>query len=470
LSSHLPPEPPAPGYPGAAPVGLPDPGTTQPPPPTAALGPPKPAATRSAASFPAQSFDVTGGSIIMVPKRTAFGSKMWSKVWSKLWRPPDPDLVDAGLQGEWLIAGLRLLIVLSFLAFPLQQFTQYGAVDRERWTVPVWMAIGGLAEALVLYSAVMRSWGRNWISFFSGMIDVSLVTSGLWIFVLLDRPLEATADTFVFSIYLLAIGATSLRYDWRVSFLTGVTAMVQYSALTFFAFWRWRLDQEAAGGTDFEVDWLSQVARLLLLGMATALATTIILRAHEQRRRSNRDRLTNLANRGFFDESLARLAALAARSGEVVTIAMLDVDHFKRFNDTYGHLAGDSALRAVAEILASSFRTTDLVARYGGEEFAGLFPGMGLDDAARRLEALRSRIERMTIRVDGGKLAKVTISVGVAIWPEDGQELKDVLSLADFRLYQAKHTGRNRLVTTTDSGHLHILPSHPHAAKRRPAN
>ena len=186
----------------------------------------------------------------------------------------------------------------------------------------------------------------------------------------------------------------------------------------------------------------------------------IIVRAHEQRRRSNRDRLTNLANRGFFDESLARLGAIAARSGEPVAVAMFDVDHFKKFNDTYGHQAGDAALRAVAELLGNSFRSTDLVARYGGEEFAGLFPSMSLEDAERRLETLRSRIEKMSIRIDGIRTAKVTISIGVAVWPDDGQELKDALALADYRLYQAKHTGRNRVVTTSDSGYFQVLGAH----------
>lgn len=410
-----------------------------------------------AGKYPPPEFST--GSIIMVAKKDSW--------WSKIWRPPDPDLMDAGLQGEWLIAGLRLLIALSFLAFPFQQF-QLGGYERHRWFVPVWMAVGGLTLALVLYSAVQRGWGRNWIGFFSGVIDVTLVTGGLWIYVLQDKPRDAISDVFVFPIYLLAIGATSLRYDWRVSILTGICAVVQYAGLASLAIWRVRLDQEVAGDIGSEVAWLGQIGRLFLLIAATALATAIIRRAYEQRRRSNRDRLTNLANRGFFDESLARLAAMAARSGEVISIAMFDVDHFKKFNDTYGHVAGDAALRAVAEVLASSFRTTDLVARYGGEEFAGLFPGMGLDDAARRLETLRARIERMTIRIDPSRTAKVTVSIGVAMWPEDGAELKDVLSLADFRLYQAKNTGRNRLVTTTDSGYFHLLPSHPQAIKRRP--
>lgn len=401
--------------------------------------------------------DIGTGTIVMVAKK-----RRWLE---GLWTTPDPDLVDAGQRGEWLIAGIRVLIVLTFLAVPLDFITSGQTIDREKWVLVAWVAAGGLAEALVIYSAVMRSWGRGWIGFFSGMLDASLVTLGLFIYTLLDQPLEATRDLVIFPIYFLAIGATSLRYDWRVSILTGLTAIAQYLGLAYYSLWNWRLDHLLEPVADAQFSWKQQLARAMLLAVATGLATMVIMRAYEQRRRSNRDRLTNLANRGFFDESLARLGALAARSGEPVTVAMFDVDHFKKFNDTYGHQAGDSALRAVADMLGGSFRSTDLVARYGGEEFAGLFPSMSLEDAERRLETLRGRIEKMSIRIDATRTAKVTVSIGVAVWPEDGLELKDALAQADYRLYQAKHTGRNRVVTTSDSGYFQILGAH--AAKRR---
>ena len=402
--------------------------------------------------------DIGTGTIVMVAKK-----RRWLE---GLWTTPDPDLVDAGRRGEWLIAGIRVLIVLMFAAVPLDLATSGETIDREKWMLAAWVAIGGLAEALVIFTAVKRSWARNWIGFFSGMLDASLVSLGLFIHTLLGQPLEATRDLVIFPIYFLAIGATSLRYDWRISILTGATAIVQYLGLAYYAVWNWRLDHMLEPMAEFDFSWKVQLGRVLLLAAATGLATMVIARAYEQRRRSNRDRLTNLANRGFFDESLARLGALSARSGEPVAVAMFDVDHFKKFNDTYGHPAGDAALRAVAELLGNSFRSTDLVARYGGEEFAGLFPGMSMEDAERRLETLRGRIEKMTVRIDSIRTAKVTISIGVAVWPEDGQELKDALAQADYRLYQAKHTGRNRVVTTSDSGYFQILGAHTHAKKR----
>ncbi len=374
----------------------------------------------------------------------------WRESWQRLWAPPDPDLIDAGFRGEWLVASIRLLIVVTMLYVPLDQFLK-SPMEYGRQIV-LWVAVAALAEALVLYSAAMRSWGRTWIGFLSGIVDVSLVTLCLWIFLRLDRPLDATNDLVIFPVYFLAIGATALRYDWRICILTGLSAFLEYLGLVSYAVWQWDLD-DPSSALSGDFGWVLQIGRLALLGVSMLLATALVVRAREQRRLSTRDRLTDLANRGLFDDSLIRLGAIASRSGEPVGVVMIDIDHFKRFNDTHGHLAGDAALRSVAKILADSFRTTDLIARYGGEEFAGLFPGMNMVDAARRMKDLRATIEKLPVPIDStGNTSHVTISLGVAVWPEDGATLVEALSIADLRLYQAKRTGRNRVVTTTLEG------------------
>jgi diguanylate cyclase (GGDEF)-like protein len=375
-------------------------------------------------------------------------TEAWRRRWKKLLASPDPDLVDAGFRGELLIAGIRVLIILLLLALPLDRYLQAPGHGRQ---LVLWVAAAALAEALVVYSAVTRSWGRNWIGFTSGVLDVSLVSLCLGIFVRLGEPLGATNDLVLFPLYLLAIGATSLRYDWRICILTGATAVVQYATLLAYVVWLWDLDDPASlfGG---EFSRTAQLGRLLLLAIATVLATVLVLRAREQRRLSSRDRLTGLANRGYFDESIPRLEALALRSNEPVSVAMIDVDRFKRFNDTHGHPAGDRALKAVADAIASSFRTTDLVARYGGEEFAGLFPGLQHDDAVKRLEELRATIERLRVPVGGGATARLTVSTGLAVWPANGDNLTETLAIADGRLYLAKQSGRNRVVSSDGVG------------------
>lgn len=394
-------------------------------------------------------------------------SARWHRWLHRLWAPPDPDLVHAGVHGEWAVAGVRLLMVVVLLYIPISRYFD-GPFERGR-QVMLWVAVAALAEALVVYSAVMRSWGRSWIGFFSGIIDVSLVTLTLWIYIRLNQPLTATNNLLIFPIYLLAIGATSLRYDWRICVLTGVTAFWQYLGLVSYAVWQWDLDDPTvAASAGFS--WQIQGGRLTLLILATALATTLVLRSSELRKLSTRDRLTNLANRGLFDESLQRIAALASRSGDPVTVAMIDIDHFKRFNDTHGHLVGDVALREVAQTLSQSVRTTDLVARYGGEEFAALFPGMKIADAAWRLDELRAEIEQIRVPIDArGATSEVTVSIGAAVWPNDGLSLEGVLAIADVRLYQAKHDGRNRVVTTSEGGGPASSLARPKSGKHRPS-
>lgn len=409
--------------PGSAPTGQPE----QPPQspkstPTLRSGVPRPSAAKGLGR---ETQDET----------TAGGR--WRTWWRRVWAPPDPDLVDAGLRGEWLIAGIRLLIVLLILYDPLARYINAPRESGREFIL--WVGVAALSEAFLVYVAVRRSWGRSWIGFFSGIVDISLVTASLLIFVRIGEPMTAVSDLLLFPLYLLAIGATSLRYDWRICLITGICALFEYLTVLAYVYYLWDL------GPSFDLS--LQGGRLILLAMATLLATTVVVRAREQRLLSTRDRLTDLANRGFFDDSLAQLEAIATRSGDPIGVVMIDVDHFKRFNDSYGHLAGDEALRRVAATLSHSFRNTDLIARYGGEEFAGLFPGMKIEDAIKRLDALRHTIETMPIDTgtSAGKV-RVTVSMGVAVWPGDGVNLAETLSIADNRLYQAKTTGRNRVV------------------------
>lgn len=336
-----------------------------------------------------------------------------------------------------MVATIRLLIVVLLLYFPLRTYVESPMEARTR--IVLWVAVAALAEALIVYSAVRRSWGRGWIGFFSGFVDVSLVSLALWVHVRLGDPELAISDLVVFPLYLLAIGATSLRYDWRICALTGVGAILEYAAIVS---WVHRLHDDGHG-----LDWLTQGGRLTLLLLATALAINLVLRSRELRHLSTRDRLTGIANRGFFEESLRNIEALASRSGDPVTVAMIDVDRFKSFNDTWGHLAGDECLRRLAAVLDETFRSGDLVARYGGEEFSGVFPGMGPENAERRMEALRQEIAAIPIALPGrDEEARITASIGVAIWPFDGEDLSAVLAVADERLYAAKSGGRNRVV------------------------
>lgn len=172
---------------------------------------------------------------------------------------------------------------------------------------------------------------------------------------------------------------------------------------------------------------------------AFALRNAVLLERVQQM--AVTDALTRLANRRSFDRALARDLARAQRSEGRVSVVLLDVDEFKRLNDTHGHVVGDEVLQQVAAVLQECGREYDTVARYGGEEFGVVLPGCSTSLAARVAERLRSQVELADTQVP------VTVSAGVATYPVHGDDAQSLLESADFALYAAKRAGRNRVVT-----------------------
>jgi diguanylate cyclase (GGDEF)-like protein len=161
------------------------------------------------------------------------------------------------------------------------------------------------------------------------------------------------------------------------------------------------------------------------------------------------DGRTGLANSRSFDESLQdRLSTRDA--GEPLAVLMLDIDHFKAFNDRNGHPAGDQALRTFARVLGSAVRDGDIAARYGGEEFVVMLPGATAADAAVVAERIRSEVEATTIDLSPGHRDQMTVSIGVAVWPTDADDRVKLLEVADAALYRAKNAGRNRVVVAAE--------------------
>ncbi|MEA2483527.1 MAG: hypothetical protein QOC55_1474 [Thermoleophilaceae bacterium] len=175
------------------------------------------------------------------------------------------------------------------------------------------------------------------------------------------------------------------------------------------------------------------------------------------RGQANTDGRTGLTNSRSFDEQVeAKLGARGERDHGAVL--MLDLDHFKEFNDRYGHPAGDEALRVFADLLASTVREQDIAARYGGEEFAVFLPGLQADAAAEVAERIRSRTESTIIALSPGLTGHLTVSIGIAIAPEDGTQRIMLLKAADEALYRAKLAGRNRVVTRQGWDAIQVPP------------
>jgi diguanylate cyclase (GGDEF)-like protein len=162
------------------------------------------------------------------------------------------------------------------------------------------------------------------------------------------------------------------------------------------------------------------------------------------REQANRDPLTGLYNRRYLDSTLDRELARCKRQGQSLALLMIDVDHFKHINDTYGHQAGDEVLSRLGATLAGMARAEDVACRYGGEEFVLLMPTMPLESAQERAEELRTAFGTLVVPFGDFRL-QATLSIGVAVYPGHGTSAEELVKHADRALYRAKHGGRNRV-------------------------
>lgn len=182
-----------------------------------------------------------------------------------------------------------------------------------------------------------------------------------------------------------------------------------------------------------------------MVGNSIALSLSNIRLRARLRDQAIRDSLTGLFNRRFMEESLSRELLRAVRSQQQLGVLMLDIDHFKVFNDRYGHEAGDRLLIEAAESMRKCVRGSDVICRYGGEEFVIVLPETAAETILERADRLRLEISQLHLAYEGELLEPVTVSVGVAMYPKDGQTPQDLLRRADQALYMAKEAGRNRV-------------------------
>ena len=199
--------------------------------------------------------------------------------------------------------------------------------------------------------------------------------------------------------------------------------------------------------------------------LALAMADSVVLALANLKLRISlrdqaiRDPLTGLFNRRYLEETLEREFNRALRMKRSVGVIMLDLDHFKRFNDTFGHEAGDVLLRKLGNFLKQHLRGGDIACRYGGEEFALILPEVSPGNLLRRAEQLREGIKHLSLPYQGTELETLTMSLGIAMFPTHGATGQRVLNAADAALYEAKRTGRDRVVVASSDDTEELQPS-----------
>lgn len=368
------------------------------------------------------------------------------------WSPPDADMLESGVAAEPMIASARLGLTLALLIIPFANLV-LALPQEDRQYVGIGVILGFVLLSAGANILATRALHRTWLPFVTSFLDVTLVSLALIGFSILGDPHQAVNNKIAFETYFLAIGATCLRYDPRLSVVAGITAMLEYGAIVL-----WSVLGHDLGSTQYapwpygRFDWADQVSRIFLLGLFSLLCVVVVSRLRSQRRASSYDKLTGLLNRAYFDLFLAAEIRRSKRHEETFSAAMVDLDRFKNFNDTYGHAAGDEALRTVARIMRQSVRRSDLVARYGGEELVLIMPRTTLEQARKRLEMIREAVAAAPVELPKReKSVPLTVSAGVAAWPVDGDNPEDLVHIADARLFQAKALGRNRVVATSSA-------------------
>ncbi len=197
-------------------------------------------------------------------------------------------------------------------------------------------------------------------------------------------------------------------------------------------------------GSSAKDDWVARLAVTVAEHVALAISN---LRLRETLRdQSIRDSLTGLFNRRFLETSMSRELLRAARKKRTLGVMLLDLDHFKRFNDSYGHLAGDVLLREMGSFLQHSLRGDDIACRYGGEEFTLILPETALETVRQRGEQICAEVRKLKFPQRNQRTGGVTVSIGVALFPDHGVTMNELLAAADTALYRAKSEGRDRVV------------------------
>lgn len=359
-----------------------------------------------------------------------------------LWSRPDELMLELGAGGELLVARIRAFLSALILLLPLINAAAGARIGET--VIGLGAAVFTNVMAHVWLALARRRRAYRWLPYATGTYDVTTTTAVLVLLAMGD-PVAGMNSLVVWCFYLVSIAMTALRHDSRLTLYVGGLSLLQYGLLV------WAIFASASGPDQLvSVDYGSasisgQVQRLVLLLLMTLLTGTIVYRMQRLVELSGSDGLTGLPNRSWLIQQMPRVLERLRRDGGSMTLALLDLDGFKRVNDDLGHLNGDRAIRQVAATLKQSLQENEHLVRLGGQEFVMLLQSP-IGSAWERLDRIRrTQAEQPFLPERGGERYTITFSGGLASWPQDGGDAAALLGSADRRLQIAKRDGRNRI-------------------------
>lgn len=365
------------------------------------------------------------------------------ELFTRLLAQPDEVMLELGAGGELLVARIRAVISALILLLPL--IAAAGGSNTREVLIGLGAAVFVNAMAQVWLALARTRRRLPWLPYATATYDVT-ATTGVLVLLSLNDPVAGLNSMIVWCFYAISIAITALRNDGRLTLYAGALAMLQYAALVWAVF-ATASSPEVLVSVDYGTASVSaQAERLMLLMMMTLLTATIVYRMQRLVELSGNDGLTGLPNRSWLLQRMPHLYALARNTGGSMTLAMLDIDSFRRINDEIGHAGGDRALRHIAAALSEMVGENEALVRIGGQEFVMVLH-CPVGSAWERLDRQRRTLaERPFLPERGNDAFAITFSAGLAAWPQDGGNTSALLSTADRRLRQAKHEGRNRVI------------------------
>ncbi len=360
-----------------------------------------------------------------------------------LFAQPDEVMLEVGSGGELIAARLRAVIALLLLLLPLVNAASGGSIRETMIGLAGAVFVNVFAQ--VWLALAHRQRRHRWLPFASSAFDVTAATLVLAMLAANHLP-SGLNSTVVWCGYLLALVLTALRGDARVTLFAGALALVEYGTLAAIAIASADSPEELISADYGAVTISTQVQRLALLATTTLITAMVTFRMQRVVEMSGTDGLTGLPNRIWLLHRVPRVMDAVQRDGSSLSLALIDLDHFKRVNDEAGHRAGDRALRHVVSILREGAEPGENLARIGGQEFV-LLMRKPIGSAWERVDYLRRQLLQRPFEPErGGEPFRLSLSAGIAAYPQEGADLSRLLRRADQRLQEAKREGRNRVI------------------------